>query len=455
MLCLWLHLCASHSQHSSEYTDAPYYSECTANDLEKLYTWSYQSLHKEQVRYTNHNMDRQQKLVLKLRAGQVFRPGTPIDKFSLFAGRQNQVEEIVHAINQTGQHVVIFGERGVGKTSLTKVLVELLMEAGIDVISPESVNCDTTDTFPTIWNKVFRELMAMLKVRNRESAFQIHLDQSEVYSDTPSDVRYALGLLPNPTVIVIDEFDRIADEETTTTFADLIKDLSDHSTPSTLLLVGVADSVDELIREHRSVERALIQVHLPRMSAVELREVLSKGIAELGMTFINEAANQIVQLSAGLPHYTHTLALYATEHAIENERNDVIALDVSEAIKKTVDKPGSLLSAYETATQSSRKTLYEQVLLACAMAPKSDLGFFSAASVKTPLERILGKQYDIPTFAAHLDAFCSDARGHVLSKTGGPRQYRFRFVNPLLQPYIIIRAIAKGFLTDDLIYTGE
>lgn len=400
-------------------------------------------------------MDRQQKLVLKLQAGQVFRPGTPIDKFSLFAGRQEQVEEIVHAINQAGQHIVIFGERGVGKTSLTRVLVELLIQAGIDVISPENVNCDKNDTFATVWNKVFRELIAMLKVRNQETSLQIHLDEYEVYSDTPSDIRYALGLLPNPTIIVIDEVDRIEDEDTTTLFADLIKDLSDHSTPSTLILVGVADSVDELIREHKSVERALIQVHLPRMSSSELHEILSKGIAELRMKFDHNAANQIVQLSAGLPHYTHTLALYATEYAIENERTEVTTVDVSEAIKRMVDKPGSLLSAYETATQSSRVTLYEQVLLACALAPKSELGFFSAASVRTPLERILGRHYDVPLFARHLDAFCSDARGQVLSKTGIARQYRFRFVNPLLQPYVIIRGIAKGLLTEDLIYLND
>ena len=400
-------------------------------------------------------MDRQQKLVLKLRAGQVFRPGTPIDKFSLFAGRQEQVEEIVHAINQTGQHVVIFGERGVGKTSLTRVLVELLFQAGIDVISPKNVNCDKNDTFATVWNKAFRELITMLKVRNRETSLQIHLDVSEVYSDTPSDVRYALGLLPSQTVIVIDEIDRIEDNETTTLFADLIKDLSDHSTPITLILVGVADSVDGLIREHRSVERALIQVHLPRMSSNELHEILSKGITDLDMTFTKDAANQIVQLSAGLPHYTHTLALYSTEHAIEQERLIVTTADVSEAIKKTVDKPGSLLSIYETATQSSRKTLYEQVLLACAMSPKSELGFFSAASIKAPLEHITGKRYDIPAFARHLDALCSDGRGRVLSKTGISRQHRFRFVNPLLQPYIIIHGLAKGLLTEELIYIGE
>ncbi len=133
-----------------------------------------------------------EKFKLKFRAGRVFRPGTPIDKLALFAGRTRQVQEILHAINQTGQHVVIFGERGVGKTSLTKVLVEILVSAGMDVISPDNVNCDRTDTFATVWHKVFRELDTLLKFRNKETKLPIHLDEDDVYYDKPSDIRYAL-----------------------------------------------------------------------------------------------------------------------------------------------------------------------------------------------------------------------------------------------------------------------
>jgi hypothetical protein len=44
-----------------------------------------------------------------------------------------------------------------------------------------------------------------------------------------------------------------------------IKTLSDNasSIKTTLILVGVADSVDELIGEHQSIERAIKQVPMP------------------------------------------------------------------------------------------------------------------------------------------------------------------------------------------------
>ena len=395
--------------------------------------------------------DFQSKLAQKLKIGQVFRPGTPIDKYALFAGRQQQVSEIIRAINQPGQHIVLFGERGVGKTSLSRVLVELLTALGMDVISPESINCDGTDDFGRIWHKIFREMFADFAALNRETPAYIGIDEEDLLYETPDDIRFALKRLSKPAIIVLDEVDRIQNSETTTLLADTIKTLSDHAIPTTLILIGVADSVDSLIQEHRSVERALVQVHLQRMSPVELREILNKGMTETGLIFEEEATRYIVNLSAGLPHYTHTLGLYAAERAIDASRDSVNKTDVDEAIRQAVKKPGSLLTAYEEATQSSQQTLYSQILLACAVVEKSERGYFSAANLRRPLEIIMGRRYDTPSFSKHLDAFCSEARGCVLQKFGDTRKHRFRFVNPLLQPFVVLHGLSKNLIDAEML----
>ena len=59
---------------------------------------------------------------LALKLGVLFKPSAPIDKEDLFCGRSAQVRLVVDAINQIGQHAVIFGERGVGKTSVSQIL---------------------------------------------------------------------------------------------------------------------------------------------------------------------------------------------------------------------------------------------------------------------------------------------------------------------------------------------
>ena len=59
------------------------------------------------------------------RVAQAFTPSAPIDDLELFAGRLQQVQVVVNAVVQKGQHVALYGERGVGKTSLANILGDL------------------------------------------------------------------------------------------------------------------------------------------------------------------------------------------------------------------------------------------------------------------------------------------------------------------------------------------
>jgi hypothetical protein len=43
--------------------------------------------------------------------------------------------------------------------------------------------------------------------------------------------------------------------------------------------------------------------------------------------------------------------------------------------------------------------------------------------------------YDIPNYATHLNAF-SSTRGPVLLKSGTKKNFRYRFIEPILAPYI-------------------
>lgn len=83
-------------------------------------------------------------------------------------------------------------------------------------------------------------------------------------------------------------------------------------------------------------------------------------------------------------------------------------------------------------------------MLACSLAPVDDLGYFAASDVRAPLTAIMKRRYDIPAFARHLNALCQRERGPVLQKKGFARRFRFRFINPLLQPYVLMRGLAEG-----------
>lgn len=389
-----------------------------------------------------------------VRLGAAFSPSAPIDQHALFSGRMSQIIDVVNAVLQKGQHIILFGERGVGKTSLARVIAGG-MGIGERRIPSASINCDATMDFSGLWKKVLREMT--ITTKNLEIGFtsdfrvtQQSLDSYLPENVTPDDVRHLFSRL-GKTLIVIDELDRLADKTVSSMLADTIKTLSDHAVDVTVLLVGVADTVDTLISEHQSVERALVQIRMPRMSPPELSEIIDKGLRSAEMTISNDARTEIVALSQGLPHYTHLLALNASQRAALSSRTDVTMGDVRTAIDAALSKAQhSIIGAYHKATSSPRENLYPQVLLSCALAPVDDLGYFAAVDVRKPLSQIMGKPYEIPAFSQHLNAFCEELRGPILQRTGTARRYRFRFANPLMQPYVIMDGIRKGLITEDM-----
>ena len=193
-------------------------------------------------------------------------------------------------------------------------------------------------------------------------------------------------------VIIIDEFDRLKTAPRRA-FADTIKNLSDHAVSATLVLVGVADSVDQLIHEHQSVERALVQVRMPRMSQGEIEQIIQTGLSRLGMSIHGEALERICTLSQGLPHYTHLVSLHATRVALDAHNMTISDSAVDSAIERALkNAQQSVRSAWHEAIRSSRKdNLFADVLLSCAVAETNELGFFAAQDVREPMRRITGK----------------------------------------------------------------
>jgi hypothetical protein len=219
--------------------------------------------------------------------------------------------------------------------------------------------------------------------------------------------------------------------------------------PSTLVLVGVARSIGELVGEHASIVRALVQIQMPRMSISELAEILTKGCDKAALKARQSAIDQITTLSEGLPHYTHLLGLHAGQRAVQNDRSEITANDVQGAIPKAVDRH-TILNDYQQATRSARRdALFTEVLLACALASKNQLGFFTSGAIRDPLEVIAGRRIEIPAFSNHLSQFLESERGAVLQREGTSRRYFYRFTDPILQPYVILKGLASGMITDD------
>lgn len=404
-------------------------------------------------------MTTEEQLTLKIKVSQLFTPGTPVNHQQLLSGRREQINDVLNAAIQVGRHAVLFGERGVGKTSLARVISGLVAASGFRQLDCGTINCDSTDDFSSLWRKIFREMSLAVSVQ--KSGFQTQPQQSNLSIESllptrdlaPDDVRYFLTKLGIPAIVVIDELDRLTDQKARHLLADVIKNLSDHAVPATLVLVGVADAMEELISEHASISRALVPVPMPRMSLAELSEILNKGFTGAGIEAEEIAKVWIAVLSQGLPHYTHSLGLYSAFHAIEQGLTRVTMADVLTATATTVEKSHLLRSAYNKATSSpQKKHLYGSVLRACALVKTDELGYFAAADLREPMSSVMGEPYDVPNYSRHLHDFCQEDRGAVLKKTGPPRRVRFRFNDPMMQPFVIIHDYSIGALTNEILH---
>lgn len=380
------------------------------------------------------------KMERSMRLAKVFTPSAPVAKRDFFAGRVDQIMEVVTALAQPGRHVMIYGERGVGKTSLANILSEIMTPTSGNIASVR-LNCSTQDNFRSLWVKVFKSA---------------GIDAPEAWTygtPDPDEIRLILQNQDKIKVVIIDEYDRMEDDDALSLMADLIKSLSDHLVETRLVIVGVADSIDQLFGEHASVQRAVEEVRMPRMSQPELSDIINTGLKAVGMSIVNDARQWVIRLSEGFPHYVHLLTLYAAQRAVADDRETVEKSDVMRAIDRAIEKH-SLLREYQTAVQSPRPgTLFSRVLAACALAEKNRLGQFTASAVREPLSKMMGRQYEIPAFATHLKAFTEVDRGSVLLREGPQRRYTYRFSNPLLQSFAILTALAEGDIPES--YANE
>lgn len=133
--------------------------------------------------------------------------------------------------------------------------------------------------------------------------------------------------------------------------------------------------------------------------------------------------------------------------ALKQQQHTVTLETVYEALFTALDEATqSIKVSYTDAVTSSKPdATFAQTLLACAQAPFDELGYFAPADIGEPLSTILGRPRATPDYLTHLKRFAGPP-SYVLDTRGDGRKARYRFHNPLMKPFVLMKGIRDGMM---------
>lgn len=376
-----------------------------------------------------------------VRASQVFTPGAPVSSKALFSGRAEQLRRVIEAVPAPGRHPIIYGQRGVGKTSLANIIRDV-----VENLLVVKISCDGSDTFTSIWNRILQNASLEFKTKalgfTRDAASRTVTLAELMGSRTPTaaEVAELLAKISDLTVLILDEFDKVSDDATKRAMADLVKIVSDTAPRVTLIIVGVADNIGQLIGEHPSIERNLVQIELPTMNDEEIKEILLSGFKALNLKAEPAVIDEVPGLCNGYPHYAHLIGLSAAKACARNHTDkltdQLFEVACSFAVEDAIER---YRDAYAKATTTTQQSRYPLILCSCGFAKHNDKGVFRTTDVVDAIRAEFGQRLTIQAVVPALGEFVGEARGRVLTAVPVRKRQCYRFSDPMMRPFLRLK----------------
>jgi len=371
----------------------------------------------------------------------IFSPSSPIENPEMFIGRITEIEKIRDTIEERGQHAIMYGKRGVGKTSVANMVSNIFKNVIISKIT-----CNRNDTYYSLWDKALRNIKftgseKMIGYTAKMQQYETSLRLPDKKKADAHTIEKILRDIPDYSLFIFDEFDTIQDAKSRMQMADTIKNLSDNVPNVTILLVGIADNITELIGQHPSIERCIKQIHIPLMSFENAIDIIENGMGILKMEIMPDIASKIALYASGYPHYIHQLCKFASKEAIYAKSNKVTNVHFNSAVQLSIENSDhSLNQAFEAAVAaSSAHNQFKHVIIASTLVDTDHNDTFSPEQVIEVFNTITQKNLKLESINYNLGMLCKTERGDILQKTGNARNRRYKFRNPLMKAFIKLK----------------
>lgn len=267
--------------------------------------------------------------------GRAFPLSQPVTDLRQFAGRRPMLASVIRSIEEQRMHVVLYGDRGIGKTSLLHILSILAQEARYQV---RYTSCSQSSDFNSTFRAIAQDIPLLYHNKADPTSEQVEAGKSlaDLIDDRPLTPDHFSEILEGVSgtrlLIILDEFDRADSLEFRRSVAELIKNLSDRSSRVQILIGGVAANLKELIQHIPSIRRNLLGIPVQRMSNPEIDEILKNGEWICSLHFKPDARRKLAEGANGSPYLANLIAYHAGSFAMDRHSNDVLVDDVMASI---------------------------------------------------------------------------------------------------------------------------
>lgn len=390
-------------------------------------------------------------------------PAAPIRSYEHLYGRNTQLQKIEQELSAPGRSIFIYGDRGVGKTSLAQTAAHSLQSSDN---KPIFKACSRKATFFQIVQSIAQDMVrnpiAEERTKSQKTSigiphFGYEMQSSITQGKLPEivDINIAATLLKqiaptysSNTLCVIDEFENLQVQTEKEYFAEFIKQVGDQEVPIKFIYCGIAESLDDLLTAHGSAHRYISSIHLPPIDFTARFNIIQSSADALGITVGEPYEFRIAAISDGFPHYVHLLCeklyweTYNHPQTFTKVAPELYVGAIASAVKGIELK---LKRAYEIATMQKTND-YHEVLWAAA--DHADL-IRHANGIWDSYEKLVEQiEGDYPRLTkkmllSRLRKLRSGACGNVL-KLHNERQGWYEFSENILRGYIRLYAEAQG-----------
>ncbi|BES61783.1 nSTAND1 domain-containing NTPase [Dysgonomonas capnocytophagoides] len=381
----------------------------------------------------------------------VFTPHFPVEDVNALKGRRDELENLFKHLTTPGQHALIYGERGIGKSSLAEVAsAKLTAKMGLKRFIKR---CSKSDDFVSIFERPLADVGIIISTISKTKSTSGSLS-IKMFSGTKNKTITDKGddqLASNPSyvadqiadikgLLVIDEFDAIQTEEDKFKIAEVMKLLSDKKADFKILVVGIADSAKELTAGHPSVSRCLREIRVHRMKIPALTAILVDGARLLNLRFTAFVIPKIVIASSGYPYFTHLLGYKAAEKVILDDRTEITLNDLEYATSQAInDSEIYLKEMFEESVDRPNREKYENFLL-CAAACKAE--GFTNADIRKKYYDIFRMDMKAGNITPYLQKLSDSTGNQIIRKLS---RTIYRFSDPRMPSFVKIH---KAYLPD-------